>query len=106
MPDHNLPLSKAAAVELATLASSRGLLTKPVHIRKVTRFVRENLAPRLQEKRAFDLDEAQAEFGVFTINEKTRDGLKELMRCAAEKGALACTIGTDELLDLFGLAED
>ena len=66
----------------------------------------DRLAIRQHHGAVGDLDEAQAEFGVFTINEKTRDGLKELMRCAAEKGALACTIGTDELLDLFGLAED
>ena len=106
MPDHTLTLSKAAAIELVTLSTSRGLLTKPVHIRKVSQFVREHLAPLLRDKQEFDLDAALAEFGSFTVNERTRDSLKALISAAAEKGALSANIGTGELLDLFGLAED
>ena len=45
MPDHTFALSKSAAVELLTLSTTRGLLTKPVHLRKVSQFMREHLAP-------------------------------------------------------------
>jgi hypothetical protein len=106
MPDHTLSLSNAAAVEIVNLASSRGLLTKPVHIRKVSQFQRDHLLPILKRKEGFDLEAAQQPFGEFVVNEKTRDALKELVRSAAEKGALSCSMGTGEVLDLFGLAED
>ena len=106
MPDHTFALSKSAAVELLTLSTTRGLLTKPVHLRKVSQFMREHLAPLLRDKQEFDLDAAMAEFGTFTINERTRDGLKALLAAAAEKGAMSGNLGTGELLDLFGLAED
>lgn len=106
MPDHTFTLTKSAAVELVNLSTTRGLLTKPVHLRKVSQFMREHLAPLLRDKQGFDLDAALAEFGTFTVNERTRDGIKALLSAAAEKGAMSGNLGTDELLDLFGLADD
>ena len=106
MPDHTISLTNAAAVELVNLASSRGLLTKSVHIRKVSQFQREHLLPLLKGHVTFDVDKALEEFGSPSVNERTRDALKELVRSAVEKGALSCSIGAGDLLELFGLADD
>lgn len=105
MPAHRLSLTNAAASELVQLVNARGLLTKPVLIRRVSRLTKTHL--RALEEPKGDLQAwADRQAVDVEISERERDALKALVTSAAEKGALGCTIGTGELLDLLGLGEE
>lgn len=109
-PLHKIPLTNGAAVELAMLASPgvRGLLTKPVHIRRVSQFIREHMRdlPRDCKDPGEMADWADEDFIAPEVRERTRDALKALVKAACDKGVLPCTAGAGHLLEVLGLADE
>jgi hypothetical protein len=107
-PSHPIRLTNGMAVALANLAATRGLLTKPVHIRKVSQFIREHLRtiPEFRGEHSVMVAWSDAHFLEITVKERVRDALKELVKSAADKGALSCALGEGDLLVLFGLADE
>ena len=105
---HPLTLTNGAAIELATLACARGLLTKPAQIRRVSQFARANLRslPEFKGEMTAQADWSEEVFAEVQVRERERDALKALVQAAAEKNALACSLGTGDLLAVLGLADE
>lgn len=108
VPLHKILLTNGAAVELATLAAGRGLLTKPALVRRVSRFVKEHLRdlPEDCKDPAAMAAWADESFICPEVRERERDALKALVKAACEKGALPCSAGAGHLLEVLGLADD
>lgn len=106
-PIHTIKLTNAAASELATLVTGRGLITDEKHLLRVSKFARKYLRnlPQPPTDPKDSADWAETEFAAVEVKEKTRDSLKELVKAAAGKGALCCNFGAGDLLEILGLAE-
>ncbi|MBU6247135.1 MAG: hypothetical protein KGN77_05210 [Xanthomonadaceae bacterium] len=105
---HHLKLTNGAAIELAVLAGARGLLTKKELIGRVVKFARAHLRklPEFKGEMAAQADWSEEIFAEVQVRERERDALKALVQSAADNKALACTLGTGDLLAVLGLAED
>lgn len=108
IPAHPLKLTNGATVELANLIQFRGLLSKPHLGRSVGRFAKKHLRdlPRECKDPNEMADWSDEKFREVTIDERTRDALKALVRAAYEKGAANGTSGSADLCEVLGLVSE
>lgn len=111
MKTHTVNLTNAAARELVTIATVRGLLSGKSRQRVLaSKFVRAQVlrrgVPEAPTDNAAVLDWSEARFAqVENVTEVERDALKALVRDADAKGILDCGAGGCDLLEELGLSE-